>query len=62
MPRSFLVSVYVPKAPDSIAGFDAVFLATDHDAFDYVLIGTKAQLLVDARDRYRKPAASLVKA
>jgi len=46
----------------SIAGFDAVLLATDHDSFDYALIGAHAKLLVDTRGRYRKPAANVVKA
>ena len=46
----------------SLAGFDLVLLATDHDAFDYSLIGANAKLLVDTRGRYRKPAANIVKA
>ena len=46
----------------SLAGFDCVLLATDHDGFDYALIRQHAKLLVDTRGRYREPAANLVKA
>ena len=46
----------------ALQGFDCVLLATDHDAFDYALIGQHAKLLVDTRGRYRKPAPNLVKA
>ncbi len=46
----------------SLADFDCVLLATDHDGFDYELIGKSAALLVDTRGRYRKPQANIVKA
>ncbi|HLW74172.1 MAG TPA: nucleotide sugar dehydrogenase [Gammaproteobacteria bacterium] len=46
----------------SIAGFDCVLLATDHDGFDYALIGSHAKLLIDTRGRYRKPVANIIKA
>ena len=46
----------------SVGGFDAVVLATDHDAFDYALIGTHARLLIDTRGRFRKPQENVVKA
>ena len=36
---------------DSIAGFDCLVLATDHDAFDYALLREKAPLIVDTRGR-----------
>ena len=54
--------VSTPLDSGSLAGFDAVLLATDHDAFDYALIGAQAKLLVDTRGRYRKPQPNLVKA
>ncbi len=34
----------------SIAGFDAVVVATDHEAFDWDLIAKHAQLVVDTRN------------
>ncbi|MGE5625964.1 MAG: nucleotide sugar dehydrogenase [Bacillota bacterium] len=46
----------------SLADFDLVLLATDHDAFDYALIGAHAKLVVDTRGRYRQTAGNLVKA
>jgi UDP-N-acetyl-D-glucosamine dehydrogenase len=46
----------------SLAGYDVVLLATDHDGFDYSLIGQHARLLVDTRGRYRKPQSNVVKA
>ena len=52
----------VALSTESLAGFDAVLLATDHDGFDYGLIGAKARLLVDTRGRFRKPQDNLVKA
>jgi len=38
---------------DTLAGFDAVILATDHDAFDYELIKQHADIIIDARGVYR---------
>jgi len=58
--RFDLASVALDAA--SLKGFDAVLLATDHDAFDYALIGANAKLLVDTRGRYRQPAGNIVKA
>ncbi len=45
-----------------VAGYDAVVLATDHDRFDYGVIGENARLLVDSRGRYREEMGNLVKA
>lgn len=52
----------VPLTPENIAGFDFVVLATNHDAFDYELIGKHARLIVDTRGVYLQPAANVVKA
>ena len=52
----------VPLAPQSLARYDAVLLATDHDAFDYDMIGRHAQLIVDTRGRYLAPQPNVVKA
>jgi UDP-N-acetyl-D-glucosamine dehydrogenase len=46
----------------SLTGFDAVLLATDHDSFDYALIGAQAKLLVDTRGRFRKLQDNVVRA
>lgn len=45
----------------SLASFDAVVLATDHDAFDYSLIEAQSQLLVDTRGRFA-PGHHIVRA
>ncbi len=38
---------------ENIQEFDAVILLTDHDQFDYDLIEKSAELIIDARGRYR---------
>lgn len=47
---------------ETLEGFDAVVLCTDHDRFDYDLIKSKAKLIVDSRGFYREPADHIVKA
>ena len=46
---------------DSVAFFDVVLLATDHDAFDYELISSHSQLLIDSRGRFT-PGLNIVRA
>ena len=48
--------------PESVASYDMVLLATNHDAFDYDMIGRHARLIVDTRGVYLTPAANVVKA
>ena len=52
----------VPLTGDSIAAYDVVLLATNHDAFDYALIKEHAKLIVDTRGIYLEPASNVVKA
>lgn len=52
----------VELTPDSIASFDLVLVATNHDAFDYEMIRKHAKLIVDTRGVYLEPAANVVKA
>jgi UDP-N-acetyl-D-glucosamine dehydrogenase len=52
----------VTLKPESIASYDAVLLATNHDVFDYEMIQQHARLIVDTRGVYLKPAANVVKA
>ena len=47
---------------DSLARFDAVVLATDHDKFDYELIKQNAKLIVDSRGKYRTSAPHIIRA
>ena len=51
----------VDLTAESIASFDVVLLATDHDAFDYELVSTYSQLLIDTRGRFA-PGAHIVRA
>lgn len=51
-----------PLTAESLASFDAVVLATDHDRFDYELIRSKARLIVDSRGKYRALSEHIIKA
>ena len=46
----------------TIASYDCVLIATDHDKFDYAHIKSAAKLIVDARGRYQEPSPNIVKA
>ncbi|GJG94619.1 UDP-N-acetyl-D-glucosamine 6-dehydrogenase [Cupriavidus pauculus] len=52
----------VPLDGETLRDFDAVVLATDHDAFDYLLIRQHAKLLIDSRGKYRASYANVIKA
>ncbi len=52
----------VDLTPQTVASYDAVLLATNHDVFDYDMIQQHARLIVDTRGVYLKPAANVVKA
>lgn len=52
----------IDVTPETIAGFDCVVVATNHDAFDYALIKQHAKLIVDTRGVYLEPADNVVKA
>ncbi|HVY49926.1 MAG TPA: nucleotide sugar dehydrogenase [Devosia sp.] len=52
----------VPLNAASLAAYDCVLLATDHDRFDYDLIKKTARLIVDTRGKYLEPADHIVKA
>jgi hypothetical protein len=42
--------------------YDVCLLTTDHDHFDYGLVGKHARLIVDTRGRYLEAAPNVVKA
>jgi UDP-N-acetyl-D-glucosamine dehydrogenase len=52
----------VALAPATIAAYDALLLATDHDAFDYAAIARHARLVVDTRGAWREAAPNVVRA
>ena len=43
----------VDLTPETVAGFDAVLLLTDHSCFDYDMIRRNARILVDTRGKFR---------
>jgi len=52
----------VPLNAESIASYDCIVLATDHDKFDYVLLQAHARLVVDARGRMHGTCSNVVAA
>jgi len=52
----------VALTPASIASYDLILLATNHDAFDYKTIRERASVIVDTRGVYLEPAPNVVKA
>ena len=52
----------VPFTAESIASYDCVVLATNHDVFDYALLKQHAKLIVDTRGVYLQAAANVVRA
>lgn len=52
----------IDVTPESVASFDCVVVATNHDAFDYALIKQHTKLIVDTRGVYLEPAPNVVKA
>ena len=46
----------------TLASFDCVLLATDHDKFDYAMIKANAKLIVDTRGKFLEPADHIVRA
>ena len=44
----------VELTADSLASYDAVLLANDHDRFDYELISKNAALVIDTRGKFQK--------
>ena len=51
----------VDLSGENLASFDVVVLATDHDAFDYGVISSHSQLLIDTRGRF-EPGGQIVRA
>ena len=52
----------VDLSPDTITSYDCVVIATDHDVVDYEQLKEFAQLIVDARGRYRDGGENIVRA
>lgn len=53
----------VALSAESIASYDAVLLATDHDAFDFQMIRDNAKIVIDTRGKYAsQPGKNIVNA
>jgi UDP-N-acetyl-D-glucosamine dehydrogenase len=52
----------VELTPETLAGYDAVVLLTDHSKFDYDMILQHANLIVDTRGKFRTASPKVVKA
>ena len=44
----------VALTPETIAGYDAVLVATDHDKVDYATLAKNASLIVDTRNVFNR--------
>jgi UDP-N-acetyl-D-glucosamine dehydrogenase len=51
-----------PVTPETLAAQDAVILLTDHDDFDYAMIGQHAPLIIDTRGKFRDGGDTVVRA
>jgi UDP-N-acetyl-D-glucosamine dehydrogenase len=52
----------VELTPATIAGYDCVLLATNHDRFDYNMIRQNAALIIDTRGCYPRGGTNIVRA
>jgi UDP-N-acetyl-D-glucosamine dehydrogenase len=52
----------VRLTPETIASFDCLVVATNHDAFDYINIKKYARLIVDTRGVYLESANNVIRA
>ena len=52
----------IPLNPETIANYDCLLLATDHDKFDYEMIKKHAKLIIDSRGKYFESADHIIKA
>jgi UDP-N-acetyl-D-glucosamine dehydrogenase len=48
--------------PRTIAEYDCLLLATDHDKFDYEMIKKHGRLIIDSRGKYPELADNIIKA
>jgi UDP-N-acetyl-D-glucosamine dehydrogenase len=51
----------VALTPESLASYDAVLIATDHDDVDYAMVAREAQLTLDTRNACAKAGAEMTK-
>ncbi len=52
----------VALTPESVASFDCIVLATDHDKFDYAMLLKHAKFIVDTRGKFKEKSDKIVRA
>ena len=52
----------VELTPETLAGFDAVILLTDHSDFDYAAIEEYAKIVIDTRGKFPPNKANIWRA
>ncbi len=52
----------ITLTPKTIAAYDCILLATDHDKFDYDMLKQHAQIIIDTRGKYLTAADNIIKA
>ena len=51
----------VPLTPDTLKGYDAALLLTDHTGFDYEMIREHAPLIIDTRGKFREASDKIIR-
>ena len=62
MRKHYFDRASVALTAETLASYDCVLIATNHDQFDYRLIRQHSKLIVDTRGVYPEPAAHIVRA
>jgi len=52
----------VALTPETLASYDCVLLATDHDRFDYEMIREHARMIVDSRGKFLEADSKVIRA
>ena len=54
--------ISVALTPESVASYDCIVLATDHDKFDYSMLLKHAKFIVDTRGKFKEKSDKIVRA
>ena len=52
----------IELSPEILNSFDCVLISTNHEAFDYEMIKSHSQIIIDTRGVYKEPFSTLVRA
>ena len=56
-----LTTASISLTPETLAGYDAVVLTTDHAKFDYDMIRASAQVIIDSQGVYQSSGENIIK-